>query len=312
MTSCGESLAKVNIGRGFFQGDSLSPLLLLICRIPLTHVLCKAKARYTLGGGEKINHLLFMDDLKLYGKSENEIKGLVSTVEVFIQDIDTKFGIKKCGVIIMNRGKVKSTDGIVEYERLQEQEMKDKFRNEYFRRAKLILKSKLNGRNKIMALNTWAVSLRYGAEILNWNKNELQEMGRKTKKFMTMNKELHPRSDVKRLYVSRKNGGRGLIGCENSVKSKENGPGWYIKNNIEPLLVAVRTNRIIRHKETVDPKEFQKIKEEQRKNEWTAKRIHGQFARDMEGKDKNNARRRMRKSDLKGSTEVLICNEARI
>ena len=160
--------------------------------MPLTHVLCKAKARYTLGGGEKINHLLFMNDLKLYGKSENEIKGLVSTVEVFSQDIGMEFGINKCSVITMNRGKVKSTDGIelpssekireieedgykylliLEYDRVKEQEMKDKFRNEYFRRAKLILKSKLNGRNKIMAVKTWAVSiLRYGAGILYWNK----------------------------------------------------------------------------------------------------------------------------------------------
>ena len=64
------------------------------------------------GGGEKINHLLFLDDLKLYVKSGNEIKGLVSTVKVFSQDIGMEFGIKKCGVIIMNRGKVKSTDGI--------------------------------------------------------------------------------------------------------------------------------------------------------------------------------------------------------
>ena len=86
LTSCGESLVKVNIRRGIFQGDSLSPLLFVICMIPLTHVLRKAKARYTLGGGEKINHLLFMDDLKLYGKTENEIKGLESTVEVFSQD----------------------------------------------------------------------------------------------------------------------------------------------------------------------------------------------------------------------------------
>ena len=99
-----------------------------------------------------------------------------------------EFGIKKCGVIIMNRGKFKSTDGIdlpsgeemreieedgykylgiLEYDRIKEQEMKDKFRNENFRRAKLILKNKLNGRNKIMPLNTWAVSiLRYGAGIL--------------------------------------------------------------------------------------------------------------------------------------------------
>ena len=136
--------------------------------IRLTHVLHKAKERYTLEGGEKMNHLLFMDDLKLYGKSGNEIKGLVSTVEVFSQDIGMEFGIKKCGVIIMNRGKVNSTDGIelpsdekireleeggykylgiLEHDRVKEQEMKDKFRNEYFRRTKLILKSKPNGRN---------------------------------------------------------------------------------------------------------------------------------------------------------------------
>ena len=127
--------------------------------IPLTHVLRKAKASYTLGGEEQINHLLFADDLTLYGSSENEIKGLVSTVDVFSQDIGMEFVIKKCGVIIMNRGKVKSTDrielpsgekireieaegykylGILEYDRIKGQEMKDKFRNEYFRKAKLI------------------------------------------------------------------------------------------------------------------------------------------------------------------------------
>ena len=46
-----------------------------------------------------------MDDLKLCGKNENETKGLVSTVEVFSKDIGMEFGIKKCAVIIMNRGK---------------------------------------------------------------------------------------------------------------------------------------------------------------------------------------------------------------
>ena len=51
-----------------------------------------------------------------------------------------------------------------------------------------------------MALNTWAVFiLRYGAGMLMWNKNELQEMDRNTRKFMTMNKELHLRSDVAQL-----------------------------------------------------------------------------------------------------------------
>ena len=44
------------------------------------------------------------------------------------------------------------------------------------------MKSKLNGRNKILAANTWAVSfMRYGAGILRWTKNELQEIDRKTR-----------------------------------------------------------------------------------------------------------------------------------
>ena len=34
-----------------------------------------------------------------------------------------------------------------------------------------------------------------------------------------MNKEFHPRSHVALLHISQKNGGRELIGCENSVKS---------------------------------------------------------------------------------------------
>ena len=129
-----------------------------------------------------------------------------------------------------------------------------------------------------MALNTWAVSIfRYGAGTLKWNKNEPQEMDRKTRKLMTMNKELHPRSDVIRLYVSRKNGGRGLIGCENSMKSEENGLGWYVKNNIEPLLTAVRTSRTITHEKTVDPKECKKIKEVQKKRNGLRKECMDNF-----------------------------------
>ena len=91
------------------------------------------------------------------------------------------------------------------------------------------------------------------------------------------------------------------------MKSEENGQGSYVENNIEPLLAAIRTNRTITHKETVDPKEFKKIKEVQRTNEWTAKKeMHQQFARDMEDKDKSNTWRWMKKNFLKGGTEALI------
>ena len=63
--------------------------------------------------------------------------------------------------------------------------MKDVFRAEYFRRFKLVMKSQLNGKNKIRAANTWAVSLmRYGAGTVKWNKEELQEIDRKSRKII--------------------------------------------------------------------------------------------------------------------------------
>ena len=67
-------LGEVDIKRGIFQGDSLSPLVFLLAMIPLSLILRKAKAAYEFSGSkEKINHLLFMDDLKSYSRNEKEL-----------------------------------------------------------------------------------------------------------------------------------------------------------------------------------------------------------------------------------------------
>ena len=69
LTAEGRSLAEAKIQRGIFQGDALSPLLFLIALMPLKHALKK----YTVGHKvsrlqEKINHLMYMDDIKLSAK----------------------------------------------------------------------------------------------------------------------------------------------------------------------------------------------------------------------------------------------------
>ena len=329
LTSCGESLGIVNIKRGIFQGDSLSPLIFVICMIPLSKVLRKAKAGYRLGD-VKISHLLFMDDLKMFAKNKNEIDSLVSTVQMISQDIGMQFGVKKCGVTVMKRGKlVESEDieltngesikevgvegykylGILELDKIKEKEMKELFRKEYLRRVNLIMKSKLKGRNKILAANTWAVSLmRYGAGILRWTTNELQEIDRKTRKVMTINKELHPRSDVARIYVSRQRGGRGLMSCENCVKGEENNLGWYIKNSREILLRKVEEISIVSTEEAVEPNEYKKSKSQEMEDAWEQKVMHGQFVRDKEGVKWDKSWQWLAKGDLKGCTEALICS----
>ena len=159
-----------------------------------------------------------MDDLKLFGKSDDQIDSLVQTVFTFSEDIVMEFGLKKCGVVILKKGKLVKFDrihlpnqeimkevdengytylGILELDEIKEHEMKIKVTAEYKRRLRLIMKSKLNGKNKIQAINAWAVAiLKYRAGIINWKIDELKKMNRRTRKTLTMYGVLHPKRDI--------------------------------------------------------------------------------------------------------------------
>ena len=123
-----------------------------------------------MGKDYKLNHLLYMDDLKLFAKSEKQIDTLVRTVHVFSTDIGMEFGMKKCGILTMKRRRVVRCEGvmlpnnevmkevekegytylgIVELDKIKEDEMKKKTIKEYKRRLRLILRSKPNRKNKI-------------------------------------------------------------------------------------------------------------------------------------------------------------------
>ena len=74
------NLGEVNVKRSISQGASLSPLLFVISVIPLTLVLRQMKQGYSFQKGKsKLNHLLFMGNLRLYGSNQNETDSLVRT-----------------------------------------------------------------------------------------------------------------------------------------------------------------------------------------------------------------------------------------
>ena len=86
-------LRNVKIKRGIFQGNSLSPLLFVMTMIPLTLMLRKTNIFYEVRKkGQRINHLLFMDDLKLFAKNVDQIDSLENTVKLFSDDIKMEFG----------------------------------------------------------------------------------------------------------------------------------------------------------------------------------------------------------------------------
>ena len=108
LMSGNEELARLNIKRVIFQGDTLSPLMFVIGLIPLSHTLRKVNAGYQLGKGlyKKSNHLLFMDNLKLYGNSNKRLKDLQTPLRIFSKDIAMEFGINKCAHVTMKAGKL--------------------------------------------------------------------------------------------------------------------------------------------------------------------------------------------------------------
>jgi hypothetical protein len=85
----------------------------------------------------------------------------------------------------------------------------------------MILKSELNARNKITAIGALDVPvLRYGFGIINWRIEEIKQIDRKTRKMLTMYKMHHPKADIDRLYVKRKEGRRGLVQFEAAYKAE--------------------------------------------------------------------------------------------
>ena len=106
-------LGEAKVKRGILQEDSLSPLVFVLALIPLSLILSKTKAAYEFSESkEKINHLLFMDDLKSYSRSEKGLDSLVQTVRVFSEDIGMEFGTEKCAMLVMAKGKIVKSVGI--------------------------------------------------------------------------------------------------------------------------------------------------------------------------------------------------------
>ena len=45
---------------------------------------------------ERLNHLFYMDDLKLYAKNDEQLESLLHTVKMFSDDINMQLGLDKC------------------------------------------------------------------------------------------------------------------------------------------------------------------------------------------------------------------------
>lgn len=354
----------ISIKRGIYQGDSLSPLLFCMSLFPLSSMLNKSRCGYMVKNTDvRVNHLIYMDDIKIFGQRREDMEEMIGIVKRFSDDICMEFGLEKCATASFKKGKISTSAnitvenncsiktlepgeaykylGIDEGDGIQHVAMKDKLVQEYRRRVRLILQTELNGRNKILAIGALAVPvLQYSFCILDWTLKELKDIDRKTRKLLTIHKMHHPRADVQRLYVSRKQGGRGLCQVEGAYKTAMIGTAEYIRlkendkfvntikvsdqnrpKTLSLLLIAdkCKSNINMTNIHAIIDKgvlhQVRKVREivksklqDQLCDEWEGKAMHGQYPKDMKNVciDRTSTFNWLVKGALKGETESLI------
>ena len=114
---------------------------------------------------------------------------------------------------------------------------------------------------------------------------------------MTMHKALHPRYDVGRLYVSRKEGGKGFASIEDSVDASIQWLEDYIEKHIGGLMTAIRNDT----EHTMDNR--MTINRKQKREE---KQLYGRFKRLINNISHDKTWTWLRKGNFKRETEALL------
>ncbi|KAG0435486.1 Retrovirus-related Pol polyprotein from type-2 retrotransposable element R2DM [Dictyocoela muelleri] len=224
-----EAIGIIKPERGIIQGDSLSPLLFTLCMEPISRVLNhSSNPKVEIAYKEinmSINHLFYMDDLKIFAKTDTMLKELterfLETLEIIgmahnksksctnteylseVADIISPLlGYKYLGLIEDGENKFKdiNINNII---------------NKITERIQKICRTNLNSKNIFNAFNEFSLSiLNFFIGIINIPCNTLKEWDQKIRNILRENKIHHKTACKERLYMKRRYMGRGLNSLE--------------------------------------------------------------------------------------------------
>ena len=225
-----DEVGRVQINKGLLQGDSLSPLLFVIAMEPLSRCLNKNCVKVRAGQTDlETNHLIFIDDIKLFANDKNTLKELCDRTKEVLEGIgfqtneqksannigdDTAFGnmIDENGYRYL---------GILEDENnLIKTENKVLLREKILSKVDALCKTKLNGKNLMMAINQYAIStMNYYIGLIDFKPNELKSMDDDIRRILKKYNIIRHSANNERLYMDRKELGRGLQKIEERAEA---------------------------------------------------------------------------------------------
>jgi hypothetical protein len=329
---------EIPISRGIFQGDSLSPLWFCLALNPLSKLLNNTKMGFDLKYGHRekqtVNHLFYMDDLKLYAANRTQLSSLLEAVATFSSDINMNLGLDKCAILDIIKGKPsdpKALDlmfnnlsiqslqtgdtykylGFLQSLTKTDKEIKSQLQSKLIQRVKHILNTELNSKNKIKAINSWSIpAMTYSFGMINWSETDLEALNRQIRTLLTKHRMHHPKAAIERLYLSRKQGGRGLLDlstlCKRQIKTLKT---YFInKAPISKLHHAItKSDTNYTPLNMSKPEIFPTIKgTEDRKQAWRQKELHGRYPHSLDTAKIDASVRWLRDGHLFGETEGFM------
>ncbi|XP_044755036.1 uncharacterized protein LOC123313989 [Coccinella septempunctata] len=208
---------EISIKRGIFQGDNWSTEWFCPALNPLSNILNRSNYGYRIDDYAKLTHLFYVDDLKLYARGTAQLQGELELVRNFSADIKMKFGLEKCSVVHVKRGKMAEEGdmelingtsirslglentykylGIQQSFEIRQKRSMEVAEEEFKKRINKVLKTELNAKNKITAINMWAIPvLTYTSGILTCleaaTEKEIKSLGNY---FLSSNLPVHKR-----------------------------------------------------------------------------------------------------------------------
>ena len=348
----------INYLSGVLQGDCMALIIFILCLNPLSFLLNKLPGYKPGPPGKrdvnKISHLFFVDDLKTYATDTMAAKAQLDLITTFTNDICMELGNDKCAYINIEKGKNVSLgekfgiNGIElnelecgeKYKYLGQDEgigydnvlNKDRVMKEYYRRIRKIWTSELYSQNKTIAHNIFAIPvITPTIGILNWTKDEIEQIDIKTRKILTSCGSFHINSDIDRLYAARNKGGRGLnslvdifiariVSISQHLKEAEISNPYielvveHEKENLMRVSEQLKTSFGIDTTDTESPKNISmRIKQKMKENHvttWIKKPQHGYLFRTRKSVGQTNedlTNSWLKKSTFSSHVEGYIC-----
>ncbi|TBU10885.1 reverse transcriptase, partial [Hamiltosporidium tvaerminnensis] len=326
-----EKIMSKKIDRGILQGDSLSPLLLVLCMDPLSRKLNKINkvTVQTDAESHSTNHLLFIDDLKLLAKDSSTLSAITDEAKEFYKKSATNDTCCEDTATLLEGVSVYKYLGIIEDSRgIPARSSFEEVQSKLISRVERLCHTRLNAKKLFSAINQHAISLiNYNIGVLRLEPADFSKLVDAVREVLVKNK-IHLRPGCKeRLYLPRTELGRGQHSVELRSehmllqlldfleKSKEistrRAAILKVENNNKTHLALIKGFLKVKYKlaEEVTKKSLEEAQLAKLYNEIEKRKLHSKLynARKNELVSVSDSSRWLKRGNIRPRNEAVFC-----